>query len=96
LYYSGLTKDFVQIAKAKNVGPSLEKEGFTNIFNKDGPYPTPASAPPGAVLVFSAPGLEAGHVTFKTAPCGQDGYKSDFIEQKPARMKLIGIYVKDQ
>jgi hypothetical protein len=88
LLKSGMTSKYIGGGSAKNAGPYLEKEGFTNILTK-GNY-TPLNIPKGSVLVYSKTFSPHGHIEVKI---GEGKYASDYIRSQ-TNGELTGIYIK--
>ena len=69
---------------ARQAGDELQQKfGFSKLEISD-----PFAAPISSILVYGGRG--AGHVEFRT----QDGFVSDFINPRPSRRPLLGVYVR--
>lgn len=97
LMEADLADNYIASEFAVHAGSHLEREGFTNLLdNPEYTDMTPATAPPGAVLVYSKQGsYTPGHIEVKTH---NGTYISDFESDSPItdynpRRRLIGIYI---
>lgn len=88
LLQSGMISRYLGGGSAKNAGPHLEKEGFTNIL-KTGMY-TPVRIPKGSILVYSKTLSPHGHIEVKI---DEDKYASDYIRSQTSS-GITGIYLK--
>jgi hypothetical protein len=102
LRQSGLAKNYISGASAKDAGPALIAEGFKKLTTID-----PEAAPPGAVIVYSNTsagirdgGKKHGHIEIKT---DRDTYFSDYKTGLPitssangAWYEVSGIYFKEE
>jgi hypothetical protein len=85
LLAAGVISSYPKTAYAKQAGDELVRDyGFKRL-----PIRDPYAAPIGAVLVYGSR-RAAGHVEIRT----RTGFVSDFVNKKPSKRPLIGVYAK--
>ena len=85
LLAAGAITSYPKTPYAKQAGDELVRDyGFKKL-----PIRDPYQAPVGAVLVYGSR-RAAGHVEIRT----RTGFVSDFLNKKPSRRPLLGIYAK--
>ena len=85
LLAAGAITSYPKTPLAKQAGDELVRDyGFKKL-----PIRDPYQAPIGAVLVYGSR-RAAGHVEIRT----KTGFVSDFLNKKPSRRPLLGVYAK--
>jgi hypothetical protein len=85
LLAAGVISSYPKTVYAKQAGDELVRDyGFRKL-----PIRDPYAAPIGAVLVYGSR-RAAGHVEIRT----RTGFVSDFVNPKPSKRPLIGVYAK--